>query len=1054
MDVLQQSLIAYKQALLAGQEGNKFSEHTFRSALENLFNALKPSFIRIIHEPKSEEMQGNIRPDFKVFKQIDWQEKLSYPSLVGFIECKKWRENLELHANSKQIDKYLSVSPNILLTNYNRFMLISFDKILYDITLFPFDVDNNLFSDTDSISQDILHSLSQMLNDFFNATQAYITTKQELVKVLSTQAFYLGIKAREAYQHELHTSYHKFFEKTYESLREMVNYHFELNEFCDILGQSVVYGLLVAHLEQGNDNADFAEVNIESIPTMLPKEFVLLSEFIYFTIPSFSIPDTIAYTINNIKKAIALIDKASIAQALNTQVESISIYLYEDFLKAFDELRGSEKRKEGGVFYTPEPIVDFIVTALDSILKMRFDKPKGFAQEHVKVLDFATGTGSFLAKVFEKILEGESSKVWQNEVIKDKFLKDIYGFELSFVPYIVAHLKLRAILANAGFKLQGEVHKLQIFLTNTLDLSHELGLLSMPLFILEEQEQKAKMIKHSEDLLVIMGNPPYNQKSKNNLKDILQILDKYKLGLSEKNIQPLSNDYIKFIRFAEWKLTEQRNKGNKQGAMGFISANSFIWGRIHRKMRESLYKNFDEIYILNLHGDNEKDPKNDENVFDIRVGVCISIFIKHQNANKEQKGLYYYSTLENGILKRKDKFALLNEAKIKGLESIKWQKLKAEAPYFWFISRNLDEDYESFWSVAQDSDMNDDRGIFNIVSSGIKTQKDNITIQLSKARIEAIVKDFESLDIESIRQKYNLTEPRDWKIKSAKDCIQRQQGAIAPIAYRPFDVQYTYYHSGSKGFLGYPRYEVMQHFIQKENLGLCFTKDWQTTFNYDGVLISNLPTDIHYNGGQSYIAPLYCYTDSAKGKKELNFTKAFKDYIKSHKVLKHKDEKQILAFIYANLYNPHYRAKYAENLKIGFPRTNFEVSKDIFDKLESIGAQLISLHLMQYIPLDSSIELDYRANVETSEPSFMIEKIANRLESSNILLNKDLRIKGISQDIWDYKIGGYRVIDKFLSYRVGYVMPRAEIEHLVNMCKVIKATIALQKELKMLESSQ
>ena len=1231
-----QATQSYKQALLDTAQLGKSNEHSYRTQLQNLLNALKPLPIRIIHEPQAEVGQGSIRPDFKVYKQIDSATALSYNALVGFIECKEWGKKLELDIKGKQIEKYLAVCPNILLTDYNRFILISFGNVIDDVTLFPYGIDANLLAhEQESHLLESLNSFQHLLYDFFNASYATIKSKQELVNVLSTQSFYLGLKARESYHSTPRTSFHKFFEKTYETFGAITRYGLSIEEFCDLLGQSVVYGLLVAYLESELDSASPLEyVGVESIATLLPKEFHLLSEFIYFSIPSFHIPEPVSYALENIKKTIALIDKPALATMLNTQIESISIYLYEDFLKAYDDLRGSEKRKEGGVFYTPEPIINCICSSVHSLLKSHFNKPKGFLDSNVKVLDFATGTGSFLAKVFELILDEEKSRVWQQEAIREKFLKDIYGFELSFVPYIVAHIKLSSILKSRGFSSFDSENKLQIFLTNTLDLSIQADYkMTMPLLLLEEQDKLARRIKHTDEVLVIMGNPPYYQNSKNNLPEIINLLATYKPS-NEQNIQPLNNDYIKFMRFAQWKLLERYNPAesaplvldSRQGIMGFITPNSYIWGRTHRKMRESLYNAFDRIYIINLHGDSEKDRKEDENVFDIRVGVCISLFIKYPEGHsvlsdksriasaesaaltpskllasasqshdfssqslecqdsknpesqadsttakvakhdfatikinggdsqsetptlealsgwgiakgegatspnsspsplaqkketqssiqasflrKENNGkaklqqqteskIFYFSTSDNAIYKRADKYALLNSIATNGLDSIKWENLECGEPYFWFIKRDLDShEYEDFWALAKDKALGDSKSIFETASSGIKTQQDKICIQPNQIALQNVLNDFAILNTHSIKEKYKVEDQRDWSVDRAKadvmkhfSCHTEPLGEVSrntesttqsqkdishslnmtskktyshndkidpfqTIAYRPFDTRYTFLTNTTKGFLGYPRYGTMKHFLLGENLGLCFTKDY--TGYYEAPLIADSPIDIHYNGGQSYIAPLYRYEQTTGDddkqthtlEKLPNFTEVFKAYCQTHKILKSKSPEQILHFIYANLFHPHYRAKYAQYLRIGFPRINFEVSKKIFEALESIGRELVELHLLRKIPQDSSIYIDFRSEAKSS-PNYTIQKLntKNRFVDSMLILNNDLCIKGVDQAVYDYTIGGYKVIEKWLSYRSNYTCSKPELEHLESICKILKRTIALQKEL-------
>ena len=883
------------------------------------------------------------------------------------------------------------------------------------------------------------------------------------------------------------------FENAFEAFRNLENTAVSAIEFCDILSQSIVYGMFVAHI----DSEDF---EIDKIPTqsfshLLPKHFATLTEFILHSLPPIDLPRSILYTLENIIKTIALIDKPSLAKSFQKEISEISIYLYEDFLKAYDNLRGEQKRKEGGVFYTPEPIVDMITRSINELLGRHFGK--GFSDDGVKVLDFATGTGSFLAKVFEMILATQS-EVFTKEVIINKCFRDIYGFEISFVPYIVAHLKLSAILRNRGFSDFSATQKFQIFLTNTLDLdkARDTGHLLVPFMHLKNEREKSLQLKHKEDLLVILGNPPYNVKSKNKGAEILELLQSYKQGLNETKIN-LDDDYIKFIRFAQWKLTEQNNK---RGVMGFITNNSYLDGRTHRKMRESLAKSFDEIYILNLHGDSSADDKN---VFDIRVGVCISLFVKYSDdslqschtersevsqknnsrdssltalpQNDKLAKIHYFSTKDNDILRRNDKFALLNDIAQNGLDTIKWQTLTLESPYFWFVPKTFDsEEYENFWALATNQSLGESKAIFENYNSGIQTKRDETTIQFTKNQMQSILQDFITLDKNALATKYNIHDSRDWQIDKAKaevianvDCHesanadsrndkspviaseakQSIETKITQIAYRPFDTRYTFTSGKTKGFLGYPRFETMKHFLQGENLGICFTKDCEQV-EFDNAIISDKPVDIHYNGGQTYIAPLYCFVDSKIGKvqKIPNFTKEFSEFAHKHKVLKNKSPEQILAYIYGNVYNPAYRTKYLEYLKIGFPRIDFEVSQAKFEAFANLGQRLIDLHLMRTIPQDISIEgPKLRANADKNNPNFVLDK--PKFDSEKILLNSDLEIIGVSAEVWDYTIGGYKVLDKWLKYRIGLKLEQDDFTHLVNIAKILKATIAIQKQL-------
>ncbi|HEH5341423.1 TPA: N-6 DNA methylase, partial [Campylobacter coli] len=681
----------YTSEIQAIFEGKNYNEHSFRTCFENLLNELKPKEVKIIHEPKSEKGQGSIRPDFKTYKLIDKEKELSYNHLVGFIECKNLDVDLNLHLKGKQLSKYLQISPNIIFTNYKRFILFSFEKVVFDI---------DLLDDKLDLKEENISIFRNLLKAYFDDNSTTIKSKQELVKVLSTQSFYLSNALKISFdESDVNSSFRRFFQKTKDTFESIEKIGLKDEEFCDILAQAIVYGIFVSYVE--NDDYDLEKIPIENFISFLPSTFRTLSEFVYFAMPSFSLPQDIKYTLENIKKTLSLIDKIALCKILNQDLESISIYLYEDFLKAYDDLRATQKRKEGGVFYTPKSVVDMIVSSLDELLKTKLNKNKGFNDESVKVLDFATGTGSFLASVFEKIISKEN-EVFKNEAIKNKFLKDIYGFELSFVPYIVARLKLGQILRKNGFVNFSDAD-FQIFLNNTLDLEKIANFdMFMPLENLDTEWKKARDVKHSKNLLVILGNPPYNAKSKNKGKDILELLQTYKQGLNETKIN-LDDDYIKFMRFAQWKLLEQNKKDlfeEKKGLLGFITNNSFLNGKTHRKMRESLYKSFDEIYILNLHG-SDKDAKNDENVFDIKVGVCISLFVKYKDELSNGAKVFYYSTNDNNIFLRKEKFTLLDDIRQKGLNAIKWEELVLNEPYFFFIKKEFkNEEYENFWALA------------------------------------------------------------------------------------------------------------------------------------------------------------------------------------------------------------------------------------------------------------------------------------------------------------------------------------------------------------------
>ena len=1080
MNEIKEHLKAYHSELVSIVKKGDFNEHTFRTPLENLLNALKPKDIRLTHEPKAEQGQGSVRPDFKIYKQTP-----HYEALQGFIECKNYKENLDTLVKGKQIEKYLAVCPNIILTDYNRFILLSFGKVIADITLFPFGLENALFTQEKAKDIEIQNAFIQLLQSFFESV-ANITNKDELVAILSTQSFYLSetiFKSDEAGL--LNTQFKESFEKAFATFASLENTTFSKIEFCDILAQSVVYGMFVAYIE--NDEFEIDKIPIQSFIQLLPQHFLTLQEFVYYSLPFFALPENIKYALENVKKTIALIDKPSLATSFEKEIQSLSIYLYEDFLKAYDTLRGEQRRKEGGVFYTPQPVVNMIVSSLNELLQSKFDK-KGFNDESVKVLDFATGTGSFLAKVFELILANES-EVFAKELIINKCLKDIYGFELSFVPYIVAHLKLSSILRQKGFSDLNLTHKFQIFLTNTLDLDGDKQIqMQVPFDSLKGQRDEALKLKRQEDLLVILGNPPYNVKSKNKGKEILELLQSYKQGLNETNIQPLDDDYVKFIRFAQWKLLEQNAQNSlfdtqNKGLLGFITNNSFLDGRTHRKMRQSLARAFDEIYILNLHGDS-----GDENVFDIRVGVCISLFVKYKEIDtsgdsksplpcKEQtknspslaEGARGWVKTSNNPSHRPlapymKEFSRAMRKNPTQAENKLWQELRSKKLGFGFRRQFvIDSKYIADFVCLEkrliiecdggqhNQNFDDIERNFYLESQNFRILRfwNNEILENLEGVLSVIKESLNDDNFASAKFTHPLTpSAREGEINPKyKDILKSK---IVSLAFHPFDFRYTFY-SDKQGFLRRACYETMQHFIKGENLGLCFPKTCLNS-NFDYGLIVDTIADRSLGGANSgsetYIAPLYIYRhDKEVGKVEPtpNFTPEFKEFIIKSKVLKDKSAEQILAFIYANLFNPAYRKKYLEYLKIGFPRVNFEVSESEFETFAKIGQRLIDLHLLKNIPNDESIALKFSDKADKQKPNFTLEK--PRFVDDKIMLNKDLEIVGIAKSIFEFSIGGYKVLDKWLKYRVGKALSKAELEHLVNVACIIKETIKIQNEL-------
>ena len=639
----------------------------------------------------------------------------------------------------------------------------------------------------------------------------------------------------------------------------------------------------------------------------------------------------------------------------------------------------------------------------------------------------------------------------KNQFIRNNLLTNFFGFEYLIAPYIVAHLKLITYLTEEGFKFEEE-DRVKVYLTDTLDDTHYQRDSLFP-HISDEGEEATK-IKLEKKIWVVLGNPPYSNYSKNKKPFIQTLIKDYKKELNETALN-LDDDYIKFLRFAQAKIEEKKYsyeknnntinakiEGPGQGIIGVITNNSYLDGIAHRTMRRSLLNTFDKIYIINLHG-NSNIGEPDKNVFDVKIGVSIALFIKTPQPLKS-KEVYYYSTLKHSLLKRpeKDDFLYAND-----LQSIKWTKLKPEAPGYWFVDRDLthQKDYNKGWGLNK---------IFKVYSSGIQTKRDKITITFTKQKLEDILLDLEKLSEDEFSRKYKLPpDGRDWKVSIVKQkTIPIKEEYFNVIHYRPFDYRYTYMSGKTKNFVAYPRYNVMQHFIKKENIGLIFPRNWDQYAMWSAPFVTDKITDIHLVGSQSYIAPLYIYNTNGeydqngngflfrdKEKKD-NFTKEFRLFLKRQN-LKNYVPEQILGYIYAIIFCPTYREKYFEFFKIDFSKIPFTKDLKVFEKMSTLGLELIEHHLLK------------RNYAQKEKPVFVVDG-DNKVDGyfydekkQRLYINKVQYFERFPQSVWEYEIGGYQVIDKYLKSRKKLCLTYTEVEHVKKVSVSLSKTIELQKNI-------
>ncbi len=1005
--------------------GTDGTEHNYRTPFENLLNEIKPNnYIKIIHEPKREIGFG--APDFLIEKS---------GAIIGYIETKQIGENLDTIIKTAQLKRYLSITDNLILTNYHDFILIKDGEVLERAILcFPTDIGKT----GSKLDETNIKNVLRLFEKFFFSELIKISNSKKLASGLAIRGRTLKEFIIEIFRQDNDDNFTIRLKGLHNTFKTSLVEDLEVEEFSDAFTQTVLYGYFLAHLQTHRD------INIEDGAKLIPHSFEVIKEF--FNIINYDdMPLHVHWIFKEIVNLINNTDIPRIKRDLSFETSKDPyLYFYEDFLGEFD----AKKRKSRGVYYTPEEVVSFIIRSINKILIKKFNKQDGFIDSSVTVLDFAIGTGTFLVMIFNLIFD----KIDKNDgrftkIIQDHILKNFYGFEYLVAPYAVCHLKLSQLLKDKGYDLKKD-ERFNVYLADTLDDAEPQIDHHMP--VISREGEKALKIKKEKDILVITGNPPYNIKSRNKKDWIRDLMVSYK-PKNEKNIQPLHDDYIKFIRYAHWKIEQ-----NGKGVFGFISNNSFINGLIHRKMRNELLKSFDEIYILNLHGNSRieetaPDGGIDQNVFDIMQGVSINIFVKNETENEKCK-VYYFDQF--GKRKQKYEFLLANDINSVEWKPIdynkfndefnktRWAEKRFEDNLSFFTQMNdvaLIKDYGNFWGITE---------IFKQYSSGIKTHRDHFVVGFSNKELIAKFEQFKINNNEFIMEKLKLKNTRDWNIEEAKEKTKNIEisDSLELYNYKPMDIRCINYNLDLIE-RGTNRYNIMQHFLKGDNVGFVLMRSIIPDTSFSQVMVSDKILDLNYYGYQTYLLPLYIYNetdtdDLFKGdthlNKQANFTNEFTKFINAKYSFKPSPE-EILGYIYAVLHSQTYREKYLELLKIDFPRVPFTNDEEKFKKLAELGNELIEHHLLKKTYPDNRIQLKGKSD-------HVIVETINYLEEK-IHINPNLYFFPVKPEVWDFYIGGYKVLEKWLKSRKGRELSYQEIEHFIKVCNVIEKTIGLMVEI-------
>src|SRR3989339_417210 len=1002
-------------------------EESFYSVLEGFLQKYAESTnkksIHITALPKKTEA-GN--PDFRI-----WDGN---QHIVGYIEAKTpTTEYLDQIETTDQLKRYLKTFPNLILTNFVEFRLYRNGDLIDKVR-----IGRPFFMHTLKTVPPVENEpdFFKLLEKFFFFSLPKFYDAESLAMVLADKTRFLRDEVITQELREEEEGKRKSITGFYEAFKQYLISDLSKEDFADLYSQTITYGLFASRIRaKGVFNRELAHKNIPHTIGILRDIF----RFISLEEP----PRQMEWIIDDISEVLAVTDVKNILHQYfhKGKGEDPVVHFYETFLAEYDP----KTRERRGVYYTPEPVVSYIVRSLHTILKESFNRNDGFANESVTVLDPAAGTLTFLAEASKLALEEFTSKYGEGgreRFIKDHILKNFYAFELMMSPYAIGHLKMSFLLEELGYRLKDD-DRFKLYLTNTLEME-ELAQTKLPgMASLSEESHLAGKVKKEQPILVILGNPPYSVSSGNKSDFIEREMEIYKEDVrDEKNIQPLSDDYIKFIRFAHWKI-EQAGKG----VIGMITNNSYLSGLIHRGMRKKLLESFNEIYILNLHGNGrigEKCPDGtkDENVFDIQQGVTIALFIKEKN----QKGLgkIFYHDIFGLREKKYDYLASYN------IKSTQWEKLSPSEPYCFFVIKDFSHQagYDKFRSIPE---------IFIQSSSGVKTHRDHFVVGFTKDEIKQRMLTFTSnLPDEIVRQGLDLKDTLDFKLKEVRDKLRKDAwgNSITPYSYRPFDNRFICYRPE---LIDRDRYDVMQHFL-KDNLGLIFPR--KVDIFCHGFVTKNV-TDVsaggRISGSETNVAPLYLYPEKSAsekhssvrnlmlfepqidyGERKPNISPGLIEQLTRH-FKKTPSPEQIFFYIYAVLYSNTYRTKYAEFLKIDFPRIPFTKDYKLFGKMAEYGERLVDLHLLR------SPELDPPIARFQGKGDNRVEKL--RYEDARLFINKDQYFEGIEPEVFEYQIGGYQVCEKWLKDRKDRKLSLDDIKHYCNIVTAIKNTIEIQNKI-------
>lgn len=1064
----------YLSEIRALYASGQTTEHSFRPALAKLFASIDPA-ITVINEPKHITDVG--APDF-VFQRGE--------VAIGWCEAKDIGKDVRKFAandySKGQKERYRKGLPNLIYTNGLDFEFIRDGEAVDFITIA--DLIPTMPARPDSFTL-----LENRLRDFAHVTPLSITSSKRLAEMMAGKAAIIkdimgralvsDMKAKEAGQPATDLI------GQYEAFKANLIHDITVDEFADIYAETIAYGLFAARLHDDVPETFSRAEALEKLPKSNP---FLRELFVYIAGPN--LDERLRRVIDELCDVFLATNMEQVLRHFGkvTKREDPFLHFYEVFLAEYNPA----KKKARGVWYTPEPVVNFIVRAVDEVLKSEFGLADGLADtsrisidwdtgqtdkkgkpatikkevHRVQILDPATGTGTFLAEVVKLVSErvkGIAPGNWSNYV-EENLIPRIHGFELLMASYAMCHMKLDMILTGLGYKPTAKPPRLGVYLTNSLEEGERVDQTLFGLSrAIAEEAKAASDIKRQTPIMVVIGNPPYSGISQNNGAWITGKIEDYKyvdgVHFGERK-HWLQDDYVKFIRFAEYMIEK-----NGEGVLGFITNHGYLDNPTFRGMRWHLMQTFDSIHVLDLHGNANKreaspDGSPDKNVFDIRQGVAIVMAVKRRQASEAKKQL---AEVHHGEVwgSRDSKAQSLWEGKHLGLSN---KALEPRDPYYMYYPANLEalDRYDEGFSVSD---------LFAMQSTGIISARDDLTIGFDAAQLQSRCKKFLDPDLSDDEtrsdffgrksgKKYKAGDSRGWRLVEKRPVLQSREprDAFRPIQYRPFDVRSIWY---DPDIVDWPRIETMGSFQDNTDIALLTPRMTADAFSplVTDLVVSNKSASRY---DQTYFFPLYVRTNEGGTDDEirLNFKPKLFGRIRKSAGLTgtpaapdgtgdfrdasgedRSDEVKVFDYIYGVLHCPRYRETYAEFLKIDFPRIPFPPSPEVFRKVSEQGEALRRLHLMEDAAIgEAKFPFEGEGDSVVDKPRF---------EGGKVWINKDQGFAGIPAVVWDFPIGGYQPAQKWLKDRKGRALSWDDIRHYQKIIKILAETDRIMRGIEM-----